>query len=185
MKDDLLTSLWCYNWPLCLHLTSFWCVLSWPKQKCVHTKEIAFFLGMSCSGWGMCVDSVSAFLSSMPPASFEWTKTNVSWMGWRSLKTLFCSVISFTPVCLCVQVCPYDLSVSVCSWLKFTLCYLLHLCEMKWAQIQAAALSSFPTVIGAICFGCVNIVSGMLRSIIHDLFYYCEQEQQMSLSEPN
>lgn len=50
-------------------------------------------------------------------------------------------------VCSCVR-----------TWLQLTLCERLHLCEMKAAQTQAGALSSFPTVIGAICFGCVNIV---------------------------
>ena len=35
------------------------------------------------------------------------------------------------------------------------LCYFLRLCEISGVQAGAKALSSYPTVMGAICFGCV------------------------------
>lgn len=78
------------------------------------------------------------------------------------------------------------LCVCVCSWLQFTLSYLLHLCEIKGAQTHTGALASFPTVIGAICFGYVESVSGMLLSIISrppSLLW--TRAANVTLSEPN
>ncbi len=69
----------------CSHLTSFWSVSSSPKPKCVHTTDTAFFLGTSCSCWGVLVGSVLVFLSLMPPACFEWTQTNISLTGRRRM----------------------------------------------------------------------------------------------------
>lgn len=77
-------------------------------------------------------------------------------------------------MCLCVQVCVHMtfLSLYVCVCVHgLNLCYLLRVQTQ-----EAGALSFSSTVIGAICFACVNIVSGMLRSIIHDLLSYCGQE---------
>lgn len=76
------------------------------------------------------------------------------------------SAVSFPLPCVfvCAEVHPYDL---LC--VRFHGFSSLWAVEIKGAQTHTGTLSSFPTVIGAICVGCVNIVGGMLWSIIHNL----------------
>ncbi len=101
-------------------------------------------------------------------------------------EAFFFSAVSFPlpHVCLCVQVCVHmTFSMCVC------VCVCVHgfssrratfsvLCERR---LKLEHSPPFPTVIGAICFGSVNTVSGMFRSIIHNLLCYCGQEQPVSL----
>lgn len=69
----------------------------------------------------------------------------------------FCSVISFAPVGLCVQVLVHMSFLYVCVHAFSSLLAAFYVCvNYRAAQTHAGALASFPTVIGAICFSCVN-----------------------------